>query len=603
VDAFEPDRAGPGFRIRVIGANFNPIGALNTVYFASREGATQASLESTGVAADPDGTWFEADVHPSAKTGPTLVTVETSNGKVSVKGPEFTVTDEKLALRMTGVSPNVITTGPRNVSLTISGVSFYPQITTLLLDGSPHPIDWGQSTTQRISAVLPEAMVSESRNIDVRLHTPGPGGGETPPQTIRVVDPIHLLGGKALSRSKVLLTFDRAVSPSQGGSRNSYSVVGQSRAIRSAQVVSGRPHQVEVEFTFNTTAERDYTVRVSEGFTSADGGEIRGSRDATFRSHGSAPQFLAQFGRQSCGADGFTDPAGITLGPDALYVVERGGNQVQIMDFEGNLEGFYGHDGTTFGYHVTGTAAGCGSKPASPSSLDAPMGSVQFNAASEILVGDTGNDRVLALGDSRARVFFDELEAPVVVLGAVTGKGVVVTDGPGRAVAIDPASGQISHRFSPTGEVGTAAGRFDFSFLGQGSPAMAAGGGNYYFVEPGNHRVQRFLHSTLAAAGSIGVGSEGFSGAASTGAAGTQPGQFTAPSGIAVDSRGNLYVTDSAGGTVAGAGRLQQFNANGAVQWSLRLPYLPGGVAVDSERGYVWVTNRTSHTVMQYNLP
>lgn len=600
VDGIEPERAGPGFRVRVVGANFNPVGARNRLYFSSREGAEQASLESVGVAADPDGTWFEADVHPSAKTGVTLVTVETANGTVSVQGPNFTVTDEKLAPDVTGVTPTVITTAPRNVTLTITGRSFYPEITTLTVNGADQPIDWKQSDTQRLVTVLPEERVTTAGNLELVVHTPAPGGGSSKPALVRVVDPIHLVRAKALARNLVLLTFDRPVHGGQGANRGSYTLVGHQRAIRSARLVQGNPHQVEVELSLNTTADRDYTMRVSENFTSADGGEIR-TREATFRSFGSAPQFVAEIGQTSCGADGFVDPTGVVLGDDAVFVTERGGNQVQVVDLEGNLEGFYAHDGNSFAYHTSGTASGCGGNPLALASLDEPIGSVVVSPAFEILVGDTGNDRVLALGDTRTRTFHEGEESPVVVLGVVPGKGVVVTDGPANAIAIDFGSGDVTHTFGSRGrQVGTNAGEFDFSFGATGSPAMAVGGGNYYFVEPGNHRVQRY-RSNLAPGGSIGVGSRNFETNAN-GSPGTQPGEFTDPSGIATDAQGFLYVTDSAGG-LDGGGRLQRFAPNGAVLWTLRLDYVPGGVAVDSEREVIWVTNRSRDTLMQYTLP
>jgi len=69
----------------------------------------------------------------------------------------------------------------------------------------------------------------------------------------------------------------------------------------------------------------------------------------------------------------------------------------------------------------------------------------------------------------------------------------------------------------------------------------------------------------------------------------------------AVDSEGQLYVVDSAGGIGEG-GRLQLLGNDGRVQWVMELDYLPGGVEVDEKRGFLWITNRTRSSLMKYRL-
>ena len=86
------------------------------------------------------------------------------------------------------------------------------------------------------------------------------------------------------------------------------------------------------------------------------------------------------------------------------------------------------------------------------------------------------------------------------------------------------------------------------------------------------------------------------------GTAGSGNGQFVNPFGIAVDSLGNVYVTDTAPND-----RIQKFDSNGIylTQWgsSGAAPGLfsaPHGVAVDSS-GYVYVADTTNNRIQKFD--
>jgi uncharacterized protein (TIGR03437 family) len=120
-------------------------------------------------------------------------------------------------------------------------------------------------------------------------------------------------------------------------------------------------------------------------------------------------------------------------------------------------------------------------------------------------------------------------------------------------------------KITPTGTITTFAGTGQLGSSGDGGPATAAtlsepGGlvvdaaGNLYLADTQNHRIRR-----VAANGIIshfaGTGVPGFSG--DGGAAATA--QFTAPSGLALDAAGNLFVADT------GNNRIRKISPTGIV--------------------------------------
>src|SRR5690606_30535781 len=126
---------------------------------------------------------------------------------------------------------------------------------------------------------------------------------------------------------------------------------------------------------------------------------------------------------------------GIAIAGDRLYVVERGGNQVQALSLEGSFLGFFGDDGTSFGYHTTGEEPGCAGGTPGPDALSGPLGTPVVTSSGVVLVGDTENGRLLAFTDAGVDVVVDELPTPTVLMGLVDrglgNRGVAVTTGPG----------------------------------------------------------------------------------------------------------------------------------------------------------------------------
>lgn len=111
-------------------------------------------------------------------------------------------------------------------------------------------------------------------------------------------------------------------------------------------------------------------------------------------------------------------------------------------------------------------------------------------------------------------------------------------------------------------------------------------GGNVYVVDENNHRIQKFT-----AAGVF---------ITQWGAYGSGEGQFDEPSGVAVDSGGNVYVADE------NNNRIQKFTATGVfvTQWGVYGSGdgqfdEPSGVAVDSV-GNVYVADEGNDRVQKF---
>lgn len=83
------------------------------------------------------------------------------------------------------------------------------------------------------------------------------------------------------------------------------------------------------------------------------------------------------------------------------------------------------------------------------------------------------------------------------------------------------------------------------------------------------------------------------------GSAGSGNGQFNAPVGIAFDSAGNFYVTDS------GNKRVQKFNSAGTyqAQWAMPANYIPHGICIDAADGiYVTMNYGGNSYLKKYNI-
>jgi prepilin-type N-terminal cleavage/methylation domain-containing protein len=148
------------------------------------------------------------------------------------------------------------------------------------------------------------------------------------------------------------------------------------------------------------------------------------------------------------------------------------------------------------------------------------------------------------------------------------------------------------------------------SFGGNGPVGIAIdSSGNLWVVDSNNNRVEEFSSSGTFING-LGAGYNGISG--SIGSSGSSNGQFNGPVGIAIDKSGNLWVTDN------GNNRVEELNSSGTFLLGIGAGYqgvggsigstgtangqfnYPDGIAVDSS-GNVWVSDYDNSRVQKFN--
>ncbi|MEW6271972.1 MAG: hypothetical protein AB1689_22040, partial [Thermodesulfobacteriota bacterium] len=172
-----------------------------------------------------------------------------------------------------------------------------------------------------------------------------------------------------------------------------------------------------------------------------------------------------------------------------------------------------------------------------------------------ILIAEASNNRVRALSGGTLRNFagdgvgtFGGDGGPALRAQFDTIHGVTV-DNQGRILIGDQGANDRIRRVSADGVVTTIAGNGSSAFSGDGGPALQAGltvsdivvdgAGNVIFSDTENHRVRRITPggtiSTIA-----GTGSPGFSGDDGPATAA----MLRAPTGLAFDDDGNLYISD-----------------------------------------------------------
>ncbi len=191
-------------------------------------------------------------------------------------------------------------------------------------------------------------------------------------------------------------------------------------------------------------------------------------------------------------------------GSGNVYIADTGNHRVRRIDIAtGKIDTFAGNGSAAF--------AGDGG-PAASASLSNP-GGLAFDAAGNLVIADTGNDRVRKVNR---------------LSGIIT---TIAGDGTGGAIGGDPENG-----INPYSGDGPATG------VGLYAPTTLAfdASFNLYLVDSGYSRVHKIdavsgLLSTVAGDGAtVSAGDGGLATAAS----------FRNPFGIALDAAGNLYISD-----------------------------------------------------------
>jgi sugar lactone lactonase YvrE len=178
------------------------------------------------------------------------------------------------------------------------------------------------------------------------------------------------------------------------------------------------------------------------------------------------------------------------------------------------------------------------------------------------------------------------------LLGSTAGAQGILTVTPGRTISTTAGTGVVGY----TGDNGAATS----ATLAYPSGVAYDASGNLFLADANNHVVREVLKTgTITTV--AGTGIEGFSG---DGAAATAA-QLDTPTGVAIDSSGNLYIADShnhrirkvSGGTittVAGTG-IAGFSGDSGVATAAQLA-LPSALAVDAS-GNLYIADTNNHRI------
>ena len=328
---------------------------------------------------------------------------------------------------------------------------------------------------------------------------------------------------------------------------------------------------------------------------------------------------VAGNGGVSSSGDGFpassaqlNTPLGVAVDAAGnLYIADSLNNAIRKVSASGVMSTFAGNS-------VPGSSGDGGAPTAAQ--LNGPRG-VAVDAAGNVYVADTLNHKVRIIaggvintfaGSGTAGFSGDGAAAASAALNAPFG---VAVDGAGNVYIAEFGNNRV-RKVDSKGIITTVAGTGVSAYGGDGGPALSAqlngpqgvavdSAGNLYIADTENNRVRR-----VTAGGAIStIAGNGLAGFAADGglAANTQMGN---PTGVAVDTFGNLYIADGNArvrkvfttgiiGTIAGTG-VRGYSGDGGAGTQARLN-APSGVAV-SAAGNVYVADTLNNAVRMLQL-
>jgi len=294
-----------------------------------------------------------------------------------------------------------------------------------------------------------------------------------------------------------------------------------------------------------------------------------------------------------------------------LYIADSVNNRVRVVFPNGTINTLAGNG--TVGYPGSFGDSG----PANQAQLQLPTG-IAVDSKGNVYIADTGDNLIRKVtpdgnihsiaGDGYANFYGD---AAAATSSEVNHPQDVAVDSSGNVYIADTGNAAI-RKITSDGLINTIAGNATVGYSGDGSAATSAGliqpygvavdsTGNVYIDEPTDGRIRKVTISdgkinTVAGNGTLGFGGDG-SAASSA--------QLNLPTGIAVDSSGNLYIADSgnfrvrkmAGGnisTVAGNGGVS-YSGDGGPATKAQLNR-PQAVAVDSA-GNLYIADTNNNVV------
>jgi len=347
------------------------------------------------------------------------------------------------------------------------------------------------------------------------------------------------------------------------------------------------------------------------------------SGNAVFKMNGSGVlSLVAGNSRAGFSGDGgpavnaqLNSPQGIALDAAGnLYIADSFNNRVRIVNSAGVINTFAGNGNVSPGGARTFNDGG----PAIDGLLHLPMG-VATDKSGNVYIADTGDNSIRLVttdgtissfaGDSYPGFLGDGGNA---VSCEFNKPSDVTVDSSGNVYVADTANAAI-RKITTDGLINTIAGNEAVGFAGDGGAATSASllapvsvavdsSGNVFILQNGDGRIRKVDSksniNTVVGSGTLGFGGDGTSTPLQM--------QMNSPTGLTVDSSGNLYVADSlnlrirkiasSGGvsTIAGNGVLS-YSGDGGPALSAQMN-APQAVAVDSA-GNLYVADSGNNVV------
>ncbi len=307
-------------------------------------------------------------------------------------------------------------------------------------------------------------------------------------------------------------------------------------------------------------------------------------------------------------------PFGVALDSAGnIYISDSGNNRVREVTSPGSANAIIS---TIAG---TGTAGFSGDGGSALLARVSNIRGLAVDTGGNVYIADVGNSRIrkfapggninTVAGTGTAGFSGDGSQATAAQLASPTG---VAVDGAGNLYIADTQNDRI-RMVAPGGVISTIAGIGTAGYTGDGAslatpqltmPESVAvdSAGNLYIADTGNNRLRKVttagVISTVAGTGTAGYSQDGGQATAA---------QLASPTGVAVDSAGNIYIADygtarirkvtmSTGviSTVAGTGTAG-FSGDGGAATSAKIN-LPFGVAVDSA-GNIYIADTSNNRI------
>ena len=294
-------------------------------------------------------------------------------------------------------------------------------------------------------------------------------------------------------------------------------------------------------------------------------------------------------------------PQGIAFDPNGnLYIADSRNNRVRQV-IGGIITTFAG-DGTIS--PGGGPSAYGDGGPATSAQLHLPMG-VAVDKTFNVYIADTGDNtiREVTTDGNIATIAGDSFpsyqgDAGLAIKAELHGPEDVAVDSSGNIYIADTQNAYV-RKVTSDGNINYIAGDGSIGFTGDGGYATSAdliapfalavdSSGNVFFAENGDSRIRKIDAKSLDISTVVGNGTPGFSGDGSD----PTKAQLNSPTGVAVDSAGNLYIADSLNCRIrkaASGGSISTFAGNGTFSYSgdggaatQAQLNTPQGVAVDT---------------------